>query len=106
MLNKNLFLSTLFCFFLLETGCERNNCYKCYTFEGSFLAIKPGDTISFYGSSRYKIIDSINYYTQLGYSIDTFEINRFQNPPNDKICSKSGYSEALNRGDSCVITTN
>jgi hypothetical protein len=57
---------------ILITSCNRQRCYKCYSFGSFFLAIKGSDTIAVSCYLRTGFQDSVNRYLSLGYRLDTF----------------------------------
>ena len=80
-------------------SCKKNHCYNCYTFLGYFKAFKNGDTVYPNVHSTTLLHDSISYYSNLGYTIDTVYSYTFSNPD---VCDTNNISRLTLGPDSCV----
>ena len=88
-------------------SCKKKQCYHCYHYNGSFLAIKGSDTVGVgFVNTRAILQDSINHYLSLGYSIDTFANGYFSDPTNGvSVCVGDYDIPYLESIDSCIIIT-
>src|SRR5688572_2862588 len=76
------------------TGC-RKPCYKCsYVIVGG-ACLKGTDTVRIGGMVKVAM-DSVNYYTSLGYLCDTFH-SHLEND-GQTLCEKHSYQKIIDEG--------
>lgn len=58
---------------LLFEGCTKSQCktYRCFGFNAAIHLVKPGDSIYVFVYEWKDLRDSENYYTAMGFNIDT-----------------------------------
>ena len=84
-------------------GCKKKTCYHCYYFWGGFTAIKNGDSISVgIVPTSTRLHDSINYYVNLGYTIDSVRSRYVPDPGNGaEVCDTNEVYNGQPVRDTC-----
>jgi hypothetical protein len=86
-------------------SCKKNHCYHCYAFLGYLAASKSGDSVYVAGViSRIWLQDSVNYYKNFGYKIDTVIETYYDDPlSGSMVCDTNSVYYGQPIRDSCII---
>ena len=96
---KKILLANVILLVLIGSGCNKKRCYNCYAFSGYFKASKNVDTLRSGGYSASQYNDSLNYYTSIGYIIDT----QFTITTSGRFCDTNQAYHGQPVRDSCVV---